>query len=560
MFKFSQIPYERLDYKKAIASLDDLAKKVKEAKDIDELLSIHKKHYELTDEINTTITLTHIRQSINTKDEFYNAEKDFYDQVMPEINNAIVNYEQALFSSDLRSELEKKIGSVAFKNMELRKKAISDEIIPLMQEENKLTSEYTNLIASAKIDFRGEVLNLSLMTPYLKSNDRETRKEAYSKYLEFFESIEDELDDIYDKLVKNRTAQARALGYENFIELGYARVYRNSYNREDVARFRKQIKEKYISFALKVHEKRRKNLGLDKLKYFDEGIFYKDGNPKPNKSAEDILKNGQKMYAELSKETKEFFDFMTEYELFDVFGRKNKKAGGYMTFLAKYNAPFIFANFNGTTGDIDVITHECGHAFQGYLASSLEYREHMQISMETAEIHSMAMEFFTEPWMDLFFDKEDKEKYLRMHVEEAAVFIPYGTMVDEFQHIIYENPDMTKEERKKVWAKLEKEYRPYLDFTGAPYFERGGLWQKQLHIYELPFYYIDYVIAQICAFQYKIWIDKNFDEAFKSYLKLCKLSASDFFNNMIKEVGLLLPFDEGVVEKITKDLEKYIEE
>lgn len=224
-----------------------------------------------------------------------------------------------------------------------------------------------------------------------------------------------------------------------------------------------------------------------------------------------------------------------------------------MTYLPLYHAPFIFANFNGTSGDIDVITHECGHAFQGYISGKDPIKEHADITMETAEIHSMSMEFFTEPWMKQFF-AERTDDYLSMHLEAAAAFIPYGCMVDEFQHIVYENPDMTPKERHYAWNQLEKVYRPHMDYSGSAFFEKGGFWQKQLHIYDYPLYYIDYCIAQTCAFQYKVWMDENFEEAWKSYIKLCNLSASDFFTNMVKEVGLDSPFENRCIEEIVNKL------
>ena len=321
-----------------------------------------------------------------------------------------------------------------------------------------------------------------------------------------------------------------------------------------VENFRKQVKEYFVPFAEKLHEKRRNRLGIDKLSCIDEGVFFENGNPEPVGTPEEIMTSAQDMYGELSKETKEFFDFMSENELFDVLGRKKKRAGGYMTYLPVYNAPFIFANFNGTSGDINVITHECGHAFQGYLSGKDPIKEHADITMETAEIHSMSMEFFTAPFMNQFFGSRT-EDYSSMHLEDAAIFIPYGCMVDEFQHIVYENPQMTPAQRHQAWIQLEKEYRPHLDYTGYPYFEKGGFWQKQPHIYDDPFYYIDYCIAQICAFQYKIRMDENYQEAWDSYLKLCNLSASDFFTNMLKEVGLDSPFEDGCVKRIVEKLE-----
>ncbi|MEG1459394.1 MAG: M3 family oligoendopeptidase, partial [Acetivibrio sp.] len=408
-------------------------------------------------------------------------------------------------------------------------------------------------LSGAEIQWEGEVLNLSLMRKYLTSNNRETRKKAYEKYTEFFSKNAEKLDDIYDKLVKNRTEQARELGYENYVELGYYRMNRNCYDKNMVENFRKQVKKDFVPFAERLHEKRRERLGLDKLSYIDEDIYFSEGNPMPTGTPEEILKEGQQMYSELSPETKEFFDFMTENELFDVLGRKTKKPGGYMTYLPVYNAPFIFANFNGTSGDVDVITHECGHAFQGYLSGKDPIREHGDITMETAEVHSMSMEFFTEPWMNLFFGERTKD-YVSMHLEDAAAFIPYGTMVDEFQHLVYENPDMTPTERNTTWRNLEKEYKPHLNYEGNAFFEKGGFWQKQHHIFNSPFYYIDYCLAQTCAFQYKVKMDADYKEAWESYLKLCRLSASDFYTNMLETVGLNSPFEDGCLKDIVEKL------
>lgn len=547
------MPYQRIDFDKVKVSFEEIEKSFIAANSGEEQFEVHKKYYNLVNEIETMMTIAQIRHDIDTKDEFYDKEQAYYDEISPLIHNMQVSYAKQMFESPYKSYLEEKIGKVAFKNIEISLKAFDEKIIQLMQEENTLTTAYDKLIASAAIDWEGETLNLSLLRKYLTAQDRNIRKKAYDKYCNFFETNAKELDDIYDKLVENRTKQARELGYDNYLQLGYYRMNRNCYGKEMVENFRSQIKEYFVPFVQKLHERRRERLGLDRLSYIDEAVFFLNGNPEPVGTPEEIMKNGQIMYEQLSSETKEFFDFMTENQLFDVLGRKTKKAGGYMTYLPLYKAPFIFANFNGTSGDIDVITHECGHAFQGYLSGKDPIKEHADITMETAEIHSMSMEFFTEPWMEKFFGERTKD-YLSMHLEEAAAFIPYGCMVDEFQHIVYENPEMTSDQRHKAWSELEKVYRPHMDYTGSPYFEKGGFWQKQLHIYDYPLYYIDYCIAQTCAFQYKVWMDDNFKEAWTSYLRLCNLSASDFFTNMVKEVGLRSPFEDGCVEEIVAKL------
>ena len=557
MMKFKDMPYERVDFTKVEEEFKQLMAEFDAATSGEEQFAVHQKYYELTEQILTMMTIAHIRHDVDTTDAFYDAEQNYYDEMQPVLNNLMVAYQKKMYDSPYRAYLEAQIGPVAFKNMELSLKSFDEKLIPLMQEENALTSEYDKLIASAKIDWEGETLNLSLLRPYLIHSDRAVRAQAWNKMAAFFDSIADKLDEIFDKLVKNRDTQAKAMGYDNYLTLGYYRMQRNCYGQEDVETFRKQIKEDFVPFVQKLHDRRRKRLGLDELSFIDESVYFIEGNPKPIGTPEEIMESGRKMYAELSPETKEFFDFMMENELFDVLGRKTKKAGGYMTYLPVYNSPFIFANFNGTDGDINVITHECGHAFQGYLSGKDPIREHRDITMETAEIHSMSMEFFTEKWMELFFG-DKAEDYRAMHLEDAAAFIPYGCMVDEFQHIVYAHPELTLAERKAAWSKLEKEYKPHLDYGDCKFFAEGGYWQRQLHIFDYPLYYIDYCIAQICAMQYKAKLDEDYESAWESYLKLCELSASDFFTNLVEMVGLENPFKEGSIQKIVEKLEEKI--
>ena len=554
--KFKDMPYERIDFAKAKAELSEIMEKSKAAKSGEEQFEVHKMFYRLNDKIQTQVTLCSIRHTIDTTDEFYEKEQNYYDEQIPEYSNLCVEYQKILFYSPYREVLEGKIGQVAFKNMEIAMKSVSEEIIPLMQEENTLVTEYEKLLASAKIPWGEETLNLSLLTPYLKHKDAKIRREAQEKQNKFFLSIQDKLDELYDKLVKNRTLQAKKLGFETYTSLGYLRMQRNCYGREEIENLRRQVKEVWVPFAESIFEKRKERLGLSKLSYTDEVVYSPKGNPQPEGTPEEILQAGQQMYEELSPETKEFFDFMMDNELLDVFGRKTKAVGGYMTYIPDYKAPFIFANFNGTSGDVDVMTHECGHAFQGYLAAADPIREHADIGMETAEIHSMSMEFFTEPWYPLFFGKETAQEYTDMHLEDAVIFVPYGCMVDEFQHIIYDNPNLTPKERKQVWKDLERDYKPHLFYDGLEFFENGCFWQKQHHIYSFPLYYIDYVIAQLCAFEYKIWMDKDRKAAWQSYLKLCRMSAAKFHTELLEEAGLETPFKNGVLAKIVENLKK----
>lgn len=553
--KFQDMPYERLDMEKVRKEFAELTANLEKAQSGEEAFAVHERYYKLTDHCYTEYVLSMIRHDIDMTDEYYAGEQAFYDEHLPEIKNLTVKYQKKLYESPYRPYLEEKIGKVAFKNIELAEKSVDEKILPLMQEENRLKEEYNRLLATAQIDWNGEILNLSLMEPYLRNPDRAVRKAAWEKYSAFFEKNAEAFDDIYDKLVKNRTAQGEAMGYENYLPLGYARMNRNCYTRSDIAEFRKQVKKDWVPFCEELTEIRRKRLGLSSLSYIDEGVYLPNGNPAPVGTPEEILEAGRKMYNELSPETAEFMNFMCENDLFDVLGRKTKKTGGYMDYIPDFKSPFIFANFNGTSSDADVITHECGHAFQGYLSTADPIREHADITMETAETHSMSMEFFTEPWMNLLFGERAAD-YVYMHLMDSILFIPYGTMVDEFQDIAYENPGLSPKDRNAAWRDLERQYKPHLDYSGNPYYETGTFWQNKHHIYDCPLYYIDYCIAGTDALQYKVWMDRDYKEAWASYLKLCRLSASDFYFGLIKEAGLQNPFEDGCLKSVVDKLRK----
>lgn len=498
-----------------------------------------------------------IRNTIDTTDKFYDEEQTFFDENTPLYLELISKYYTALINSKFKNQLIEKWGEQLFTLAELSLKTFSPEIIEDLQEENKLTSEYTKLIASAKIFFQGEERNLSGLTPFQQSTDREIRKAASLARWGFFKENEIELDSIYDSLVKVRTRIAKKLGYKNFVEVGYARMLRSDYNPEMVSNYRKQVEKYIVPIASSLREKQKKRLGLETLNYYDENITYKDGNAKPKGDPEWILNNGKKMYSELSAETEEYFNFMIENGLLDLVNKKGKAGGGYCTYISKYSSPFIFSNFNGTSGDVDVLTHEAGHAFQVYSSRGYQIPEYHWPSSEAAEIHSMSMEFLTWPWMNLFFE-EQTDKYKFSHLSGAILFVPYGVTVDEFQHFVYENPEATPKERKKAWRAIEKKYLPHRNYEDNNFLEEGGYWQQQAHIYEVPFYYIDYTLAQICAFQF--WKKANEDRAsaWEDYKTLCKAGGSRSFLELVKLAKLQSPFEEESFKEITSHIKGWL--
>ena len=555
--KFSEMPYERPDMGAAVATGKALADGVKNAKSAGEALEQYKKFAAFYKNIYTLTSISLVRHTVNTKDEFYDGENDFFDANEPVFTKIAMDFYRALLDSPFRAELSGTLGELWFTNAELKLSGFDEKIIEEMQSDNALCSKYNKLLASAALDFDGRTVNLSQLVAYLLSPDRDVRKAAYAKRTEFFMQNEAELDGIYDELVRLRDRMAVKMGYENFVKLGYIRMQRNCYDAAAVKRFRDQVKEKLVPFLEELHEQRRKDISAEKLKYYDESIYFAEGNPKPRGTPEEMFESGKKMYGELSAETREFFDFMLENELFDVLAKAGKAGGGYCTGLLDYGSPFIFANFNGTSADVEVLTHECGHAFEYYLSRDIEIIEYQECTLDVAEIHSMSMEFFTGNWMHLFF-ADKTENFLYMQLASALVFLPYGCMVDEFQHIVYENPGMTPAERKAVWKKLEGEYRPYMDYDGDPFFGNGGVWQKQAHIYENPFYYIDYCLAEMCALQYRIWMESDREAAWKSYLGLCGKAGTKKLTEVISEAGLKSPFDPDCMDTIIAGASKIL--
>ena len=558
--KFSEMPYSRPDMEALAAATTQTLEAMKAAPNAAGQIAAYDAYEKKMQTAGTMQQIAYIRHTINTKDEFYNAENDYMDEIGPKLQELSHRVNTALLESPYRAELERHYGALMFKNLEIAARSFSPAIVELMQEENKLVSEYQNLYASATVEFDGKTMPLPLLGPYKQDPDRAVRKAAYEADAKFFDSHREELDTLYDKLVKVRDAQAKKMGLPNYIPLGYDRMGRNCYTAKDVAAFRDQIAEDMVPIVAKVKEAQRRRIGVEKLAFYDEPISFADGNAVPEGTPDEILAAGKKMYQELSPETAEFIDFMFENELFDVLSRDGKAPGGYCTEIADYKSPFIFSNFNATAGDVDVLTHEAGHAFEAYRAFKQELPSLLHSpTIEACECHSMSMEFLTAPWHHLFFGKQT-DKYELGHCEDALVFIPYGCMVDEFQHKVYENPGMTPEQRNELWLSLEKKYRPWIDFDNLPFYSRGGGWQRQLHIYEVPLYYNDYCMAQTVAFQFWNLSRENYAEAWKRYMTFVDKAGTATFAELVESAGLKVPYHAGCIKEIGESISRWLEE
>ena len=555
--KFKDFEYKRPDFDLFREQVDGLLSAFLKAETVEDAEVVIDQYNEKIKHIHSMITIATVRASIDTKDEFYLGERDFYDNNLPVLSSVTNDYYKALANSPFRDELEEKYGKQLFALVDNEIKGFDPKVKDLMTEINVLTSKYSILLSSAEIEYDGKKLALTEFSPYMINDDREVRKSAMYAKQNFMKEHLDEIDDIYDQLVKKRHKMAVELGFNNYTELGYVHMNRIDYNREMVENYRKQVRDYVVPYVSELRKRQKERIGVSDLKYYDLAYEFKSGNPTPKGGTKAIMENGAKMYRELSKETDEFYTFMTERELFDVEAKKGKEGGGYCTFIEDYEAPFIFSNFNGTQGDIEVLTHEAGHAFQMYSSRHFSVPEYIMPTYEACEIHSMSMEFFTYPWMELFF-KEDTDKFKFSHLSGALEFLPYGVAIDEFQHVVYDNPELTPEERRAEWKKIEAVYLPDRDYEDIPAYVDGAFWHGQGHLFASPFYYIDYTLAQVCALQFFKRVMDDFVAAFGDYLTLCKLGGSLPFGELVKVANLKSPFEDGTLEEVVDFVKDYL--
>ena len=555
--KYSELQYERIDVEKRRNSMKEYLDKFSNAHSVEDQINIILDVNEQNKEYHSYSAMASLNFSRDINNEHAKAEKDYYDSIGPDMIEIGDSFEKAVNQSKHKDELSKKWGEKFLTDIETSLKTFDPKIKEMLKEETNLRNEYTKLTAGAKITYDGKEYNLAGLGPFHSNEDRNIRKASYEARFNWFSENSEALDDIYDKLVKLRHKIATTLGYDNFIELGYMRMGRSDYGPNEVANFRKQIVDHVVPVVKKLVQKKKDILGLDHL-YFYDGINFKEGDPKPKGSPDHLIKEAQVMYRELSNETGDFFDMMVEEELMDLVNREGKRPGGFCTSFPKYDRPYIFSNFNGTDHDITVLTHEAGHAFQCYSSRNQPLLGYLWPTMEAAEIHSMSMEFFTWPWMHKFF-KEETDRFKYKHIAGSLSFLPYGACVDHFQHWVYENPEATPKERNQMWLDLESIYLPNRDYDDLHFPKTGGIWQGQLHIYQMPFYYIDYTLAQTCAFQFWIKNQQDSKKAWKDYVHLCKAGGSQSFTKLVALAGLELPFNDGCLETVVEHVSDWLD-
>ena len=559
--KFSEIPYARPDLDEVKGRMEELTASFRDASSYQEARDLFVAADTLKRHVATQSILAEVRHSIDTRDKFYDDEMNFWNNAGPELENYTQAWRDVLCDSPYRKDLTEEFGEIIFINMEMERRTFDPQIIPLLQEENELVTEYQKLIASAQIPFQGKNYTIAQMDAFKNDRDDDTRLSAWKAEGQWYRDHQEQLDGIYDRMVAIRHEMSRKLGFKDFVEMGYYRMTRNCYDRGDVENFRRGVRDFLVPVAEKIRREQAERLGVAyPMSFSDCALMFRSGNAKPQGSADDIMAAADRFYDELSPETGEFFRMMRERELMDLIATEGKAGGGYCTSLFDYDVPFIFANFNGTRDDVETVTHEAGHAFADWISKDRVPMETIWPGMEGCEVHSMSMEFFAWKAAEGFFGK-DADKFRYSHLASGLLFIPYGTMVDHFQHIVYENPGMTPAERHGAWKELLGVYMPWLRLDGdIPFYADGMGWQRQNHIYCVPFYYIDYCLAQTVALEFWAMMQEDYPGAWEHYMAYTRQGGTKVFTELLAEAGMESPFEEETLRKVCRQADEWLKE
>lgn len=544
---FTKVPYQRPELVAYQAQMKRATEAINTAPSAQAAVAVAKQTVKQVNAVMTAAMLATIRHSIDTTDAFYAQEDDFWNEYGPQFDNAEMPYLKALTASPYQAALTEVYPHTFMLKAKNQLRVQTPAVLALQQQDNQLISEYDNLIAQAQIPYAGGTYTLAQLGAPMADKDRAVRKAASEAYWGFFAEHSDQIDAIYDQMVAVRTEMAHVLGFKDYAEMSYVFMDRFDYDETMVADYRQAVLTHVVPKVLTQRRKQAQRLGLDHLAYYDLAVQFKSGNAQPIGTPDELVAKANQMYHEMSAESGEFFEHMMADKLLDLVAKPGKEGGGYAEYLPGIQRPFIFANFNGTAGDVDVLTHEAGHAFQTYLARWIQPGDTVFPTNEAAEIFSMSMEFIAYPWMQAFFG-EATDKYRYAHLQSALIFLPYGILVDHFQHDVYTHPDWTSQQRKAHWRLLEQRYCPDRDYSDNAALNSGIYWYRQAHLFDVPFYYLDYTIAQVVAFEF--WQRTavlHDDHAWADYVAMAKAGGSQTLLELLRTGHLRSPFDEGVL-------------
>lgn len=505
----------------------------------------------------------YINYTRNTEDpEIKEKYLFFINEIQPKVAPFANQLDKKLVESPFVNKLEDKAYQVYLRGAKNDIELFREENIPLNVQIEEKAQQYAEIQSQMSIEFRGEEFTLQQAAKFLKESDREVRKEVYDKIVNRRAQDVEKLDQLFTELVALRHQVAKNAGFDNYRDYKFKALGRFDYTLEDVFAFHKSVREEIVPLAVHLLAEKEKELGISPLKPYDLDAEPAGQKPlEPYKTSRELLDKSIETFSKLHPALGKYLSIMDEKGLLDLDSRKGKAPGGYNYPLDESGVAFIFMNASGKFRDMITMMHEGGHAVHSFLTRNLHLSAFKHTPSEVAELASMSMELLTmDHWNNFFTDEKDLVRAKKEQLEGIIESLPWIATVDKFQNWIYTNPTHTVEERHDAWQKIYFEFHPKgVDFTGYEQNTRIG-WQRQLHIYEVPFYYIEYGIAQLGALA--VW--KNYKEdpekGLVHYLEALKLGYTRPVPEIYETAGIKFDFSLGYIQQLADFLKHELEQ
>tara|TARA_B100001113_G_C21109618_1_gene622587 strand:+ start:862 stop:2544 length:1683 start_codon:yes stop_codon:yes gene_type:complete len=477
--------------------------------------------------VSETGSMLYVNMTCDTEDEeIKQTYLDFVEQVQPELAKVGDLLNRKLAESPFADALDSVEYNVLLRDTRMDLALFREENIPLGTELTKLGQRYNEICGAMTVEFDGEERTMQQMGKYLQVNDRDVRESAYRAVGDRRFQDAEEIDELFDSMIALRHQVAQNAGYENFRDYIFDAKHRFDYTPEDCESFQNAIEQICVPLMRDIDEERREALGLGMLRMWDMGHDVQGRKPlQPFSEVEEMVAGTSRMFHRLSTELGDFFDSLRDGTSLDLDSRKGKAPGGYQLQRDHSRKPFIFMNATGLQRDLETMVHEAGHAFHSIYADHLPLVDYRSAPIEFCEVAAMSMELLTHDFLDEFYSSDDANRAVREHLEGIVSILAWIATIDAFQHWIYTHPGHSKEERHQQWLELGDRFGSNLDWSGFEEWRKVG-WQRQLHLFSYPFYYIEYGIAQLGALQLWLQYQKNPQTALDNYAKCMKLGGS----------------------------------
>lgn len=539
-------PYFKLLDEKAINSLSDLEQWLKDASELEAAIS--------EDACWRQIKMTCDTENKELEESF----TFFMMEIQPKVQPYADKLNKKLMDCPVTKELNQEKYFTYLRNVKKNIELFREVNIPINAELNVMQQQFGVISGKMMVEVNGQEYTLQQAAKFLEDSDRSLREEVYHKINSRRLQDKEELNTLFSSLVEKRNAVALNTGYTNYRDFRFTELGRFDYTKEDCYQFHDAVKQHVMPLVNQIYEAKKQKLGLDTLRPWDVEAEPAGIKPlRPFANGNELTEKTIACFAELKSFFADCLSKMKEMGHLDLESRKGKAPGGYNCPLAESGAPFIFMNAAGTLDDVTTMVHEGGHAIHSFLAHELELTGFKEYPTEMAEVASMSMELFSMNHWHVFFSNEEELKRAKeQQLERVITIFPWIATIDKFQHWVYENPNHSVEERSTKWVEILDEFSsPVIDFTGLDEYRRYS-WQRQLHLYEVPFYYIEYGIAQLGAIgiwqQYKA----NPEQAVANYINGLQLGGTKTLPALFEAAGLKFDLSPSHIKTLMEFVKK----